>query len=226
MTAYGTIEKAKRAMREGAYDFLEKPLDLPRLRAIVESALRAREASAATEGLRESLSREGVWRQGFVGESPAIQEVFRTVAKVAPTNATVLLLGESGTGKELVAEALHAVSARSQGPFVKVNCAALPEGLLESELFGHVKGAFTGAVGDREGRFEAADRGHAVPRRGRRDPAPHAGEAPARAPGRARSSASATTGPSASTSASSRRPTPTSRRWSARDASARTSTSA
>jgi len=159
MTAYGTIEKAKRAMREGAYDFLEKPLDLPRLRAIVESALRAREASAATEGLRESLSREGVWRHGFVGESPAVQEVFRTVAKVAPTNATVLLLGESGTGKELVAEALHAVSARSQGPFVKVNCAALPEGLLESELFGHVKGAFTGAVGDREGRFEAADGG-------------------------------------------------------------------
>ncbi len=159
MTAYGTIEKAKRAMREGAYDFLEKPLDLPRLRAVVDSALRAREEVAENAGLRERLSREGVWKQGFVGESPAVQEVFRTVAKVAPTNATVLLLGESGTGKELVAEALHEVSARSKGPFVGVNCAALPEGLLESELFGHVRGSFTGATGDREGRFQAADRG-------------------------------------------------------------------
>jgi two-component system response regulator HydG len=158
MTAYGTIEKAKRAMREGAYDFLEKPLDLPRLRSIVDSALRAREESKESEALRADLSREGVWR-GFVGESPAVREIFRTVAKVAPTNATVLLLGESGTGKELVASALHEVSARRRGPFVKVNCAALPEGLLESELFGHVKGAFTGAVADRQGRFEAADRG-------------------------------------------------------------------
>jgi two-component system response regulator HydG len=160
MTAYGTIEKAKRALREGAYDFLEKPLDLPRLRAIVESALRAREGGRDSEGLRESLSREGVWKkEGFVGESPAVREIFRTVAKVAPTNATVLLLGESGTGKELVAKALHDVSSRSRGPFVVVNCAALPEGLLESELFGHVKGSFTGAVADRQGRFEAADRG-------------------------------------------------------------------
>ena len=159
MTAYGTIEKAKRAMREGAYDFLEKPLDLPRLRAIVDSALRAREETSAAEPLRDALARDGVWRKGFVGDSPAIQEVFRTVAKVAPTNATVLLLGESGTGKELVAEAVHAVSARSRGPFVRVNCAALSEGLLESELFGHVRGSFTGAIADRPGRFEAADRG-------------------------------------------------------------------
>jgi two-component system, NtrC family, response regulator HydG len=159
MTAYGTIEKAKRAMREGAYDFLEKPLDLPRLRLVVDSALRAREGSEASATVREALAREGTWRKAFVGESPSIREVFRTVAKVAPTNATVLLLGESGTGKELVAEAVHEASARSRGPFVKVNCAALPEGLLESELFGHVKGSFTGAVGDRRGRFEAADRG-------------------------------------------------------------------
>src|SRR5205085_9140108 len=106
----------------------EKPLDLPRLRAIVESALRAREGGKESEGLGWALAREGGWKEGFVGESPAIREVFRTVAKVAPTNATVLLLGESGTGKELVAEALHEVSARSRGPFVKVNCAALPEG--------------------------------------------------------------------------------------------------
>lgn len=159
MTAYGTIEKAKRAMREGAYDFLEKPLDLPRLRGIVDSALRAREGSEASAALRESLSREGTWGRKFVGESPAVKEVFRTVAKVAPTNATVLLLGESGTGKELVAEAIHEASARSKGPFVRVNAGALAEGLLESELFGHVRGSFTGAVSDRAGRFEAADRG-------------------------------------------------------------------
>ena len=159
MTAYGTIEKAKRAMREGAYDFLEKPLDLPRLRLIVDSALRAREGQRESEGVREALAREGTWRKGFIGESPAVKEVFRTVAKVAPTNATVLLLGESGTGKELVAEALHEASARSRGPLVKVNAAALPEGLLESELFGHVRGSFTGALADRRGRFEAADRG-------------------------------------------------------------------
>ncbi len=159
MTAYGTIEKAKRAMRDGAYDFLEKPLDLPRLRLIVDSALRAKEGSEASAALRETLSKEGVWRRGFVGESPAVREVFRTVAKVAPTNATVLLLGESGTGKELIAEAIHEASARSKGPFVRVNAGALAEGLLESELFGHVKGSFTGAVADRAGRFEAADRG-------------------------------------------------------------------
>lgn len=159
MTAYATIEKAKRAMREGAYDFLEKPLDLPRLRAIVDSALRARNDVALSAPLRDSLAREGVWRQRFVGESPLVRDVFRTVAKVAPTHATVLLLGESGTGKELVAEAIHAVSSRSRGPFVRVNCAALSESLFESELFGHVKGAFTGATSDRAGRFEAADRG-------------------------------------------------------------------
>lgn len=159
MTAYATIEKAKRAMREGAYDFLEKPLDLPRLRGIVDSALRARDDVALAAPLRDALAREGVWRQRFVGESPLVRDVFRTVAKVAPTHATVLILGESGTGKELVAEAIHAVSSRSRGPFVRVNCAALSEGLFESELFGHVKGAFTGSTSDRAGRFEAADRG-------------------------------------------------------------------
>ena len=158
MTAYGSVEKAVTAMRDGAHDFLEKPLDVNRLRTIVEGALRDSAAAPRTASHRDELSRGGV-PEGFVGSAPAIQEVFRVVAKAAPTNATVLILGESGTGKELVAEAIHRASPRAGGPFVKVNCAALPEGLLESELFGHVKGAFTGAVSDRAGRFEAANGG-------------------------------------------------------------------
>jgi DNA-binding NtrC family response regulator len=158
MTAYGSVEKAVRAMRDGAHDFLEKPLDLGRLRALVASTLRGREEGEAAKPFRADLTRAGV-PPGFVGSAPAVLDLFRVVAKVAPTNATVLILGESGTGKELVAEALHNASPRAQGPFVKVNCAALPEGLLESELFGHVKGSFTGAVRDRAGRFEAADGG-------------------------------------------------------------------
>ncbi|MDJ0974812.1 MAG: sigma-54 dependent transcriptional regulator [Planctomycetota bacterium] len=158
MTAYGSVEKAVGAMRDGAHDFLEKPLDLRRLRQLVASALRAAEERPHSEPYRKDLEGAGV-PQGFVGDAPAVHEVFRVVAKAAPTNATVLILGESGTGKELVAEAIHRASTRSRGPFVKVNCAALPEGLLESELFGHAKGSFTGAVADRAGRFEAANRG-------------------------------------------------------------------
>jgi DNA-binding NtrC family response regulator len=158
MTAYGSVERAVRAMRDGAHDFLEKPLDLRRLRAVVASALRSRTVPPASMAFRRELEKEGV-PAGFVGSSPAIRDVFRIVRKAAPTNATILILGESGTGKEMVAEAIHLASPRANGPFVKVNCAALPEGLLESELFGHVKGSFTGAGADREGRFEAANLG-------------------------------------------------------------------
>jgi len=158
MTAYGSVERAVRAMRDGAHDFLEKPLDLKRLRALVASALAARSSAPESAVYRADLSRAGV-PPGFIGESPAIREVFRVVGKAAPTNATVLILGESGTGKELVAEALHRASPRAGGPFVKVHCAALAEGLLESELFGHARGAFTGATSERAGRFEAAHRG-------------------------------------------------------------------
>ncbi len=158
MTAFGSVEKAVRAMREGAHDFLEKPLDLGRLRHLVASSLAAGARAPDTAAARERLAR-GVVPAGFVGKAPQVVEIFRKVAKVAPTNASVLILGESGTGKELVAEAIHAASPRAGGPFVRVNCAALPEGLLESELFGHEKGSFTGAVKDRPGRFEAADGG-------------------------------------------------------------------
>ncbi len=158
ITAYASVEKAVRAMRDGAYDFLEKPLDIGRLRGVVASALRARQARPASAAYRATLDSEGV-PAGFVGSAPSIREVFRVVRKAAPTNATVLILGESGTGKELVAEAIHRASPRAQGPFVRVNCAALSESLLESELFGHVKGSFTGAQRDRPGRFEVADGG-------------------------------------------------------------------
>ncbi len=158
MTAYGSVEKAVRAMRDGAYDFLEKPLDLRRLRAVVASALKSRALAPARAAYVAELEREGA-PAGFVGKAPAIRDLFHVVAKAAPTNATILILGESGTGKELVAETIHRASARAKGPFVKVNCAALPEGVLESELFGHVKGSFTGAVADRAGRFEAANEG-------------------------------------------------------------------
>lgn len=158
MTAYGSVEKAVRAMRDGAHDFLEKPLDLTRLRNVVASALESRARAPETAPYRRDLS-EGQVPPGFIGNAPAILEIFRVVAKVASTNATVLILGESGTGKELVAEAIHAASSRARGPFVRVNCAALTEGLLESELFGHVRGAFTGAVRDNKGRFEAANGG-------------------------------------------------------------------
>jgi len=158
MTAYGSVEKAVRAMRDGAHDFLEKPLDLSRLRNLVASALESRAQAPETAPLREDLSR-GQVPPGFIGSAPSVLEIFRIVSKVASTNATVLILGESGTGKELVAEAIHAASPRARGPFVKVNCAALSESLLEAELFGHVRGAFTGAVRDRKGRFEAAHGG-------------------------------------------------------------------
>ena len=158
MTAYGSVERAVRAMRDGAHDFLEKPLDLKRLRALVASALASRREAPASAAYRADLARGGV-PPGFVGESPAIREVFRVVGKAAPTNATVLILGESGTGKELVADAVHRASPRANRPLLKVNCAALPEGLLEAELFGHARGAFTGATGERAGRFEAAQGG-------------------------------------------------------------------
>jgi len=158
LTAYGNIETAVEAMKRGAYDFLAKPVNLDRLDLLLKRALAERDLGVGNRRLKLQLgSREGF--ENILGTSPAMQEVFDVIQQAAPTRATVLIEGESGTGKELVARALHQCSPRAEGPFVPVHCAALSPTLLESELFGHEKGAFTGALEQRRGRFELADGG-------------------------------------------------------------------
>jgi len=158
LTAYGNIETAVEAMKRGAYDFLAKPVDLDRLDLLLKRALAERDLGVENRRLKAQLgSKEGF--ENILGTSMAMQEVFDTIQQAAPTRATVLIEGESGTGKELVARALHQCSPRAEGPFVPVHCAALSPTLLESELFGHEKGAFTGAMERRRGRFELADGG-------------------------------------------------------------------
>src|SRR5512138_2672849 len=165
VSAHGTIGLAVEAMREGAMDFIEKPFPPEVLRARVEKAIEiarerrgARTARARAEALEEDLERAHD-PHGLVGSSEPMRRVLEQVRKVAPADATVLVLGESGTGKELVARALHDASGRRDGPFVSISCAAIPEGLLESELFGHERGAFTGAIRRKLGRFELAHDG-------------------------------------------------------------------
>jgi len=158
MTAYGSVETAVEAMKRGAYDYLTKPIDLDRLDLLIKRALRSRQAEAENVTLKRRLG-ERAGFENIIGESSAMKQVFETIAQVAPTRATVLIEGESGTGKELAAHAIHALSPRRDAPFVAVHCAALTPTLLESELFGHEKGAFTGAIERRAGRFEAADGG-------------------------------------------------------------------
>ncbi|MBS1125318.1 MAG: Fis family transcriptional regulator [Nitrospirae bacterium] len=158
ITAYGTIESAVSAMKQGAFDYITKPFNRDELRITLERALKMRRLEK--ENVR--LLAEVIDRYRFdaiVGNSEKIREVIALAGRVAPSDATVLVTGESGTGKELLARGIHYSSGRSEGPFVAVNCAAIPENLIESELFGHVKGAFTGAVRDREGKFELADGG-------------------------------------------------------------------
>ena len=158
VTAYGTIENAVEAMRQGAYDYLQKPIKIAELEVLLEKTLRYRRTLDENVKLRAELRRvRGI--ENILTADPKMQALLSQLQRVAPTKATVLIEGESGTGKELFARALHALSDRADGPFVDVNCGAIPHELLESELFGHEKGAFTGAVGTRKGKFELADGG-------------------------------------------------------------------
>ncbi|MCD6097691.1 sigma-54-dependent Fis family transcriptional regulator [bacterium] len=158
MTAYASLETAIEALREGASDYITKPFQISEIRHSIKRILEERELREENVLLREQVS-EGASIDEFVGSSPKILEMKELIKTIAPTDSTVLILGESGTGKELVARAIHRLSGRADAPFISVNCGALPEQLLESELFGHKKGSFTGAVRDKEGLMKAADRG-------------------------------------------------------------------
>ena len=155
MTAYGSVDTAVEAMRRGAYDFVTKPVNIDRLEMLVRRALREREVQAENVELRREVVKART-PDKMIGSSPVMERVFDTIRQVAPSKATVLIQGESGTGKEVAAKAIHSLSTRSENPFVAVHCAALSPQLLESELFGHEKGAFTGASERRIGRFEQA----------------------------------------------------------------------
>ena len=158
LTAQGSIELAVEAMKMGAYDFIQKPVDATRLRTILLNATRQRETERELEVTRRKLRDIGVLGS-LVGSSKKMQELFAMIERVAPSNVSVLITGESGTGKEMVARTLHELSPRKTKPFVAVNCAAIPETLIESEIFGHEKGAFTGALERRAGCFELAEEG-------------------------------------------------------------------
>jgi len=158
ITAYGSVDSAVTAMKEGASDYLTKPFPMDELLLIIKRILRMKQLEEENIFLRKKVE-ERYGLEGLVGKSPQMLKIYELIDTVAQTDTTVLIYGESGTGKEMVANAIHLRSLRKGGPFIKVNCAALPETLLESELFGHEKGAFTGAIKQRKGRFEMADGG-------------------------------------------------------------------
>src|SRR5438034_11302161 len=158
LTAQGTVETAVEAMKEGAYDYLTKPVDIQRLKILLDKIVERLETLREVKALRRQLREHGTFGS-LIGNSPAMRKSFQVVEQAAPTSASVLITGESGTGKELVAQTIHQLSPRASFPFVAINCAAIPETLLESEIFGHEKGAFTGAADRRQGCFELADRG-------------------------------------------------------------------
>ncbi len=158
LTAQGTVETAVEAIKLGAYDYLTKPVEPQRLKILLDKIVERQSTMREVRGLRRQLREHGNFGK-MIGNSPQMRKVYQIVEQAAPTSASVLIWGESGTGKELVAQTLHQLSPRVQAPFVPINCAAIPETLLESEIFGHEKGAFTGAMDRREGCFELADRG-------------------------------------------------------------------
>src|SRR5438270_351831 len=158
MTAYGSVDTAVEAMKRGAYDFVTKPLNLDKVEMLIARALASRKMEQENRTLRQQID-ERYGLENIIGESPALRDVLDTIKQVAPSSANVLIEGESGTGKELAAQAIHNLSRRSKGKFVTVHCAALSPQLLESELFGHERGAFTGAHERRIGRFEQASGG-------------------------------------------------------------------
>jgi DNA-binding NtrC family response regulator len=158
LTAQGTVETAVEAMKEGAYDYLTKPVDLQRLKILLDKIVERMETLREVKALRRQLREHGTFGT-MIGNSPEMRKIYSVVEQASPTGASVLITGESGTGKELVAQTIHQLSPRTSHPFVAINCAAIPETLLESEIFGHEKGAFTGAADRRQGCFELADRG-------------------------------------------------------------------
>jgi DNA-binding NtrC family response regulator len=158
LTAQGTVETAVEAIKEGAYDYLSKPIEPQRLKILLDKIVERQDTRREVKVLRRQLRDHGTFGK-MIGNSPEMRKVYQVVEQAAPTSASVLIWGESGTGKELVAQTIHQLSPRAQMPFVPINCAAIPETLLESEIFGHEKGAFTGAADRREGCFELADRG-------------------------------------------------------------------
>src|SRR5919199_258065 len=158
LTAQGTVETAVEAIKEGAYDYLTKPIEPQRLKILLDKIVERQETLREVKVLRKQLREHGTFGR-MIGSSAQMRKVYQIVEQAAPTSASVLIWGESGTGKELVAQTIHQLSPRAQMPFVAINCAAIPETLLESEIFGHEKGAFTGAVDRRQGCFELADRG-------------------------------------------------------------------